>query len=316
MKTMMLMAACAALVMSGAGAQAESRFTGRTAVMPLEPTDRRWTTLGGEISDMLSTALVNRGLQMVERMQLDKAIDEIGIGRNSGMFDTATVSKVGKMLGTQYLVLGRISEFGEAKKNKGFVIGGVGIGDNRIEGRVKLDVRVVNVKTGIIVAAGTGEGIETTKGSSFNFEKLLGGARLDNSSAEWVESRLGKASRKAVEALAADLVKKLEESSTKSSGEIGSTPSLPEELTVSIQVNSMAKYTAAKRLVDALGQLKGVKAAKLADFNDGTLKVEVTVAKMSIEMLAELLEESSALKTFDLNVKNVKGDEITANAGK
>ena len=77
--------------------------------------------IGKGISDMLVDELVNDGTyRIIERKRLDAILAEQNFS-NSERADpsAATLAKVGKVLGVQYLIVGSITKFGTEQKKQG-----------------------------------------------------------------------------------------------------------------------------------------------------------------------------------------------------
>lgn len=89
------------------------------------------------LAQMLVTDLTGHpGIQLVERERLEEVLAEQKLSQ-SRKFDPATAAKVGKLLGAQYLVMGRIVDF---------------------MGKLSLETRVVHTETGAIVKTGRAQG--------------------------------------------------------------------------------------------------------------------------------------------------------------
>lgn len=133
-----------------------------------------WGNEEGRIADVLQdlfvTELVSQGkgkLRMVERERLNEIRGELNF-QQSGEVDTATVQKVGKLLGVKYMITGKVTRFAykDSSIKGGWLAGalvgkaiGHGIasgaaGDTQI-GRAsftgRLDVRMIEVETGEIL---------------------------------------------------------------------------------------------------------------------------------------------------------------------
>jgi len=66
--------------------------------------------LGGIISSMMTTDLVNRGrYKLVERAQLDNVSKEFALSL-TGMIDEDTATKIGKVVGAKYVIAGTVSK--------------------------------------------------------------------------------------------------------------------------------------------------------------------------------------------------------------
>ena len=89
------------------------------------------------IAEMLVTDLAGQpGLTLVERSRLEEILAELKLGQTK-LIDPATAAKVGKLLGAEYLVLGRYLDQ---------------------LGKLRLSARVVHVQTGAIVAGRSATG--------------------------------------------------------------------------------------------------------------------------------------------------------------
>jgi len=98
---------------------------------------------------MLSGALFRTGcFDLVERKNIERLIQEQKL-QQSGMVDMATAVKIGKLLGAQAVVTGAVTEIG---------VSAVSFIANITTVRVSIDVRVIDVETGKILAAEIGDG--------------------------------------------------------------------------------------------------------------------------------------------------------------
>ncbi|MSQ84660.1 MAG: hypothetical protein EXR77_17600 [Myxococcales bacterium] len=89
------------------------------------------------LAQMLITDLSGQpGVQLVERERLEEVLKEQNL-QKSNKFEAATAAKVGKLLGAQYLVVGRIIDF---------------------MGKLSLETRVLHVETGAVVKTGRAQG--------------------------------------------------------------------------------------------------------------------------------------------------------------
>lgn len=169
----------------------------RIAVVNFEDRVRYGHNIGAGVADMLVTQLVESGnFMVIERSELDAILKEQGLGQ-SGLVTPQSAAQVGKLLGVEMIVTGSISEFGEKKEKIGGGIGSLGgfnIGVATKTARVAVDIRLVNVNTGEIVAAKTASGEDASTGldrvgiQDINF----------HDSKTWDNTQLGKASRLAI----------------------------------------------------------------------------------------------------------------------
>jgi curli biogenesis system outer membrane secretion channel CsgG len=192
---------------SGNDAQADATAASwrkRIAVVSFEsPYEYMGTGLSGGITDMMTTALVrSRSLDVVEREQLEKILSEHDLAAQ-GLLDPETAAQAGKILGVDYILGGKITEFGEktSRTGAGAILGPLaGVDVKKGTARVKMDVRLIEVETGRVLLADTGVGEEKESGLTIvagDLHHWLAGVRFDTD--EWNESKLGKASRKAVD---------------------------------------------------------------------------------------------------------------------
>ena len=90
------------------------------------------TTLGSMIAEMFTTEVVNNNsFKIVEREQLNKILGELQIGQ-SGVLDTTDAQKLGKILGAGAIITGSVMKMGDS---------------------LRIDSRIIEVETGIIVSA-------------------------------------------------------------------------------------------------------------------------------------------------------------------
>ena len=134
-------------------------------------------TISNQLRDLFTTEIVDKGknkLRVVERERLQEIRAELDF-QQSGEVDTATVQKIGKLLGVKYVMTGKVTRF--AYKEGGFSTGwGVGAlvskvtGDHTagaVAGSVnvkkasftgRLDIRLIEVETGEVLGAWKDEG--------------------------------------------------------------------------------------------------------------------------------------------------------------
>jgi curli biogenesis system outer membrane secretion channel CsgG len=153
-----------ALALATPAAHAQSKP--RIAVFGFEnnTTSRIWgDRLGEAAADELITQLVKTGeFTVLERAQIEKILAEAHAGQ-SGAIDPATAASIGKILGAQLAVLGSITQFSVDQRS-----GGIGrLSASYAEAESMLDVRVVNVNTGEILAVSEGQGKKRFGGAAF-----------------------------------------------------------------------------------------------------------------------------------------------------
>lgn len=133
-----LFGSCLLLILFG---QPASEPVGTVGVLPFENNsliDRdTYAPLGKGLGAMISTRLSSvPSLAVVERVQLESALREIALGQ-TGIIDEASAPRVGEMVGADMLLLGS------------FMVNA---------GRLRIDVRLVEVETGKVVKAEQVEG--------------------------------------------------------------------------------------------------------------------------------------------------------------
>jgi len=163
------------------------------------------------VGDMLAGALRRAGVRVIERQAIEALAKEQALVRG-GVVDPATAAPAGRVLGVDCLLAVKATEFGVKDDRIGgaVALGPVaGIQVRTSTARVVLDARLIDTATGTILDATTAEGKQVQHGGT-----LLGGVisgrvinlgGIDIGSKEWSESSLGKAARKAVDALASRL---------------------------------------------------------------------------------------------------------------
>ncbi|HEY3401660.1 MAG TPA: CsgG/HfaB family protein [Geothrix sp.] len=129
-------------------------------------------TISNQLRDLFTTEIMEKGknkIRVIERERLQDIRAELNF-QQSGEVDTASVQKIGKLLGVKYVMTGKITRF--AYKEGGFSTGwGVGalvgkVTGNGMAGAVagsvnvkkasftgRLDIRLIEVETGEILGA-------------------------------------------------------------------------------------------------------------------------------------------------------------------
>ncbi len=179
-----------------------------------------WGNQEARIADVLQelfvTELVSKGkgkLRMVERERLNEVRGELNF-QQSGEVDTATVQKVGKLLGVQYMITGKVTRFAckESAIKGGWLAGALvgkatgswiasgAAGDTKI-GKAsftgRLDVRLIEVQTGEILVA------EKDEGKVSDTSVMVGGT---GSEIEYDEELVNKVFEPIVEKMAPKLI--------------------------------------------------------------------------------------------------------------
>lgn len=132
--------------------------------------------ISSALVDLFTTALVEKGsLRVFERERLASIMKEQNLGL-SGNITPDTAVKIGKLIGVQYLLTGRVTEF--AMKGKSF--GGafnVAFKYKSQELKGRLDIRLIRTDTGEIVYVDKGSGEKKFK--SLKVASFGGGTDFD-----------------------------------------------------------------------------------------------------------------------------------------
>jgi len=138
------------IFLSGAAAQTDGKRT--IAILYFENNSlaqkAEMDPLCKGLTDMLITEFSKISqFQVVERSQLQKLVEEISLGQ-SGMVDAGTAQQVGNLLGARNLLLGSFM--------------------NMFDGQLRIDVRIVEVETGLTIKA------EEETGKPKDLYKMIG----------------------------------------------------------------------------------------------------------------------------------------------
>jgi len=150
------------------------------------------STIGSGLTDLLTTELMKTGkYQLVERDAIDELIDEIELGR-AGYNEKGRAVPQGHFAGLDYLIMGKVTNFGERDKSVFLPVGIIGY--RRNEAYVRFDFRIVDVVTREIIYSGYGEGLDKTSGVAVAL--VTGG--VDVTSRSFPDSKIGRATVKAI----------------------------------------------------------------------------------------------------------------------
>lgn len=262
------------------------------AVLPFDDGSikRTWGenySLGKGVADELVTALLatNR-FRLIERAEIDRVLEEQNLGKG-GVVDPQSAAKIGKILGAQYLVMGRITEF-STKEDDDLLANPnhhnpMGMRIARTTSRVAIDARLVDATTVEILASVTGTGKKATVNLGLITKE--GGVLFGDK--DFKKSDLGKALRQAVNSVARQLAVKAYERMAPST------------------ITGMIAYVKDDKIIINVGQKHGVKpgmifkvARKLETIKDpvtGELIGEATEAIAEIAVI-EVKERSATCK--------------------
>jgi curli biogenesis system outer membrane secretion channel CsgG len=186
-------------------------------VMDLEDKSNQrgdWHNIGTGVGEMLVTALSEtKKYTLVERSKLETVLNEQKLVA-SGAVTAQTAAKIGALLGANYIITGAVTEFGIKDSKIG--VGGLGkvlpFGGgakiSRTKARAVIDVRAIDAATAQIAAAAKGEGEKSS--AEFSGDVSIAPS-FDFGKEGFDETILGKAARKAVDAVVKELAAKFDE---------------------------------------------------------------------------------------------------------
>jgi curli biogenesis system outer membrane secretion channel CsgG len=310
--------------------------TKRVLVVSFQQLDRKIKNnlpIGQDVADMMTLSLVNIGARVVERIELAALERERGLQNGSG--NQAAVQELGKLKGASVAVMGKITEFGVFEKNASVAQNAVNQVTNQIGGllskkkkstdekkayelRVSMDVRLVNVETGDILAAASAtitenqadDSMESLFGKSFAQKNSLAGAAvaasgLGNNTTkadDWNESAAGHAARKAVGQLARSIFGKIP---LAPEGEI------EDAITIKLSVEGLASFKEADTLVKSIAKLKDISEVETVDFTPERTEIVIKGAPKAIKGLAANLQDDNAVMSLGLKITRVTKEVIT-----
>jgi curli biogenesis system outer membrane secretion channel CsgG len=156
--------------------------------------------IGGGLAAQLVTELTNSGRFIVlERAELPNVLREQELGL-SKVATTETAPHAGQIFGAQLLVRGSVTEFSQSVdgsgKQLGLTLAGatLGVGTNRVTGRVALDIRLIDATSSQIIESGRAEAKITQRVTSADI--AAGPLSLGKSSFD--QTALGRATRDAI----------------------------------------------------------------------------------------------------------------------
>lgn len=167
------------------------------------------STIGTALTDLFITELMRTGrYRIVERDGIDDLIDEIELGEST-YGDKESAVRKGHFIGPEYLLIAKVTNFGETERTYGAGFGGLLFGLSRLrksEAYVRLDFRIVDAVTREVLNTGYGEGLDKTTGISLAGAGGSGSGSIDLSSRSFIDSQLGRATLTALR----DLIVKMD----------------------------------------------------------------------------------------------------------
>ena len=173
-----------------------------------------WGSVGGfdpgdAIADLMTDQLVNAGnYNVIDRSHIQQVLTEQNLSK-AGDVAPSTEAQLGRMLGANYLIFGRIIQFDKTGGQSGGLgglggglLGGLGVSSSKIT--LHVNIRIVEANSGRIVA--TEDDSESKSGTSF----AIGGAGIGGgaaySSSNFTNSTVGQL----INTVSANLVKKMD----------------------------------------------------------------------------------------------------------
>lgn len=127
------------------------------------------TDAGTAIPAIMTTELANSPrYNIIEREQLEAVLNEQKLGQ-SGIVNPETAARIGEVLGVEYLITGKVTEFNiEEGKSSSFTLFGIGGSSKKPNiAHVSIEVKVMDTESARIVAAVNCRGdFEVGKGES------------------------------------------------------------------------------------------------------------------------------------------------------
>lgn len=123
--------------------------------------------IGTGATDMLTNELVkNKNYEVMERQQLAQVTQEQRLGA-TGAIDDSTAAQMGKLIGLNYIVYGKILSAGAEVKRDGLDLGKFATEKQVLEAKVLINVRMIDANTGAIVVSKQAQGSVKKKSSGF-----------------------------------------------------------------------------------------------------------------------------------------------------
>lgn len=168
------------------------------------------STIGDGLTDMLTTELENTGkFNVLERAQIDDLTKEIDFG-SSGYGNKQTFAQKGNLLGAQYLLMGKVTNFsytesGQQRYKVNLLGPNTYVIDYTKQADVRVDFRLVDVSTGESVISQSGIGHATNKSEVSEMVTWRGILSTGAFNGEASSSLIGRATTDAIN----DIVRKL-----------------------------------------------------------------------------------------------------------
>lgn len=264
----------------------------KIAVLPFDDgsiKDRWWDEgswdVGKGISDEFVTELLKtKKFRLIEREQIDKVMQEQDFGE-SGRVDTRSAAKIGKILGVQFLVMGRVTEFSFKSTGAGGITlkKGIGLGVKSTNAIVAIDARLVDTNSAEIITSVTGKGDKrnTNLAVSVEWDAIAFG------SDEFRQTNLGIAMREAVASAAQQLAETAYNS--------GLGPAQPSKLSGAVA------YASGSRVIINIGSTSGIKPDMIFVVRH---VLEVVKDPTTDEIIDEVTEAVAEIKVTEVKDKS------------
>lgn len=264
----------------------------KIAVLPFDDgsiKDRWWDEgswdVGKGISDEFVTELLKtKKFRLIEREQIDKVMEEQDFGE-SGRVDTRSAAKIGKILGVQFLVMGRVTEFSFKSTGGGGISlkEGIGLGIKSTNAVVAIDARLVDTSSAEIIASVTGKGQKRNT----NLSLAVDWNAIAFGSDEFRQTNLGIAMREAVASAAEQLAEKAYNS--------GLEPAQPAKL------SGVVAYASGSRMIINIGSSSGIKPDMIFVVRR---VLEVVKDPTTDEIIDEVTEAVAEIKVIEVKDKS------------
>jgi len=151
--------------------------------------------LGSGMAEMLTTSLVNSGrFIVVERKDITDVLKEQDFGA-SGRTTEVGAAKIGKILNSQILVRGAVTEFSASSSggDTGISYGGISLGMSSSKAHVAVNIRLYDSTTGEVLDSLRCEGNATASGASVGYSGVV-----DFGGSGFSKTPLGKATQESI----------------------------------------------------------------------------------------------------------------------
>jgi curli biogenesis system outer membrane secretion channel CsgG len=167
--------------------------------------------LGEGLAEMIITKLTQSGrFEVLESTNLNDLVGEIKLGEDGYVGGGEAVQK-GGFAGADYMFVGKVTRFGSKAQNVnlgGFVPGsGGGLGIKSSTSDVQINWRIVDAATRVAKASGSAVGKETGLGFDVAVAVDGHGGNIGFGNQEFMNSALGKATVKALDAVMIDVMR-------------------------------------------------------------------------------------------------------------